>query len=115
MRSKCNVLTRCSLDHNNLVGKKKKEFLVRGMNKIAEPYMTAWTKWAHENLTDDEEGNEVEETVGMPGCRLNRKKPDISFKYNEMGEPLLPRDCDSGDLDDKKHIMRCFLKAHYGG
>jgi hypothetical protein len=71
------------------------------------------------NLTDDEGGDasdgdsDVDDHHVRVGLR-GRPKPDIIFDRSLEGYPILPSNCMKEKLEDKKHIIRCFLKAHYG-
>lgn len=84
-----------------------------------DSYETAFTRYLHENLTDDEE--DPGETPGLQevehkqrSAKLGMNKPDIIFEWKSGLGPILPKNCLRERLEEKKHIMRCFLKAHYG-
>jgi hypothetical protein len=102
-----------SFDYNDRLGLKEKDFL--GDNpKLRADIDKAWLTWAKDNLTDDEGGDEDDEK-GAKRMKVTSKKEKIRLRYSKAGEPLLPRKCLDGTLDEKKDLLRAFLTAHYGG
>ena len=73
-------------------------------------------KYVGTNLTDDEEsGDEIVDMVDP--ARADIQKPDILFKTGGDGDPMLVNDClkpKEYSLDDRRHMVHCFVKAHYG-
>jgi hypothetical protein len=104
------------IDYNEYYGKGKKKFLEK-QPKIRDEFFKGWMKYVGTNLTDDEEsGDEIADVVVDP-ARADIQKADILFKTNGNGDPMLVNDClkpKEYSLDDRKHMVRCFVKAHYG-
>ena len=73
-------------------------------------------KYVGTNLTDDEEsGDEIADMVDL--ARADIQKADILFKTNGDGDPMIVNDClkpKEYSLDDRKHMVHCFVKVHYG-
>ena len=50
-------------------------------------------------------------------ARADIQKADILFKTNGDRDPMIVNDCLKPKeylLDDRKHMVCCFVKAHYG-
>ena len=73
-------------------------------------------KYVGTNLTDDEEsGDEIADVVDP--ARADIQKADILFKTNRDRDPMIVNDClklKEYSFDDRKHMVHCFVKAHYG-
>lgn len=68
-------------------------------------------------MTDDEIGNGTAEVgprkVAVKGG-IAARKTDYVFDRNSLGEPLIPENYKRVNLETQKHIVRSFLKIHYG-
>jgi hypothetical protein len=102
-----------SIDFNKSLGRGKKDFFKKKSN-ISTNHETSWLEYLDENLTGAEDNKGSEDEIPFRSGQSLTKKPEINFRSNSNGEPLLPSDCLTMKLDDKKHVMWCFLKAHYG-
>lgn len=106
-----------SYDFNKSLGRGKKGF-VNEHSAAVKPFNAAWNRYLSKNLTDDEDeenGAGDEDPLPVWSGKVSINKLDIVFKYNSRGEPLLPSSCLNLKLEEKKHLMRCFIKALYGG
>ena len=113
-----NDIIHCRLDYNEHLRRGQKGFL-NTCPKTVMQMEDKWNRYIAKNLTDDEsdegaEDGDNEMPVSMPRTKSNIHQEDIVFKFNLWGEPIIPPTSLGDKLDDKKHTLRCFLKAHYG-
>lgn len=106
-----------SFDYNNSFGHGRKNFLKTCPQGITQQFASEWETWCSGNVTDDE----TEEGKGTEGSRqvvikggVVARKADFEFKRNSTGEPMIPEDYPKLNLETRKHIIRSFLKIHYG-
>ena len=99
-------------DWNQFFGRHGESF-VDNHKDVAGPFLGSFETYAKGHLTGDEGGG-LEDVSQKPRTKLSTLKPDLMFKRNSLGEPLLPPECLDVKLEEKKHIVRCFLKSLYG-
>ena len=107
-----------SMDYNKHIGIGKQSFITEHV-KAVDTYEKAFSEYLCQNLTDDEEhdedGKEIQDTqFHHRSATFAINKPDIKFEWKVGFGLILPKNCLKAKLEDKKHIMRCFLKAQYG-
>ena len=106
-----------SYDYNKSLGQGKKSFFNNQsaqLSMVLRPYEDSWEQYIAKNLTDCEANDIDEDPIHVWSSKSLRKKQDIIFLSNSNRDPLLPSNCLTMKLEDKKHVMRCFLKANYG-
>jgi hypothetical protein len=100
-------------DWNEYLGTSGKSF-IDNHDSEATPFVEKFKKYAEDNLTADEAEESHDISLAKAKTKLSKLKLDLTFKCNSAREPLLPADWPELKLEDKKHVLRCFLKAQYG-
>lgn len=100
-------------DWNKFLGKAGKSF-VENDEAEADAFLDKFREYAQEHLSGDE-GDTLQDVSADKGrTKLSQLKPDLAFTRNSKQEALLPADCLTLKLEEKKHVFRCFLKSQYG-